>query len=104
MFNYSNFWYYIDKVNNNDIFYENEFLTPVEKYNEYIMTGLRTIWGVNLERIKENFGEYFLKYFLNCSNKYIVTKHLKNENGIITLTDEGKLISDRIISDCFYLE
>ena len=56
-----------------------EPLTKTDGYNEYVMTGLRTIWGVSLEQVEE-FGERYLLYLLDQSKKkkYIHSEHLQN--------------------------
>lgn len=82
---------------------EQEPLTLTDRYNEYIMTGLRTIWGVSLERVEKEFGERYLLYLLNQAKKYIHSEHLQEQNGILTVTKKGKFLSDGIASDLFLL-
>jgi len=67
------------------------------------MTGLRTIWGVSLERVEKEFGERYLLYLLNQAKKYIHSEHLQEQNGILTVTKKGKFLSDGIASDLFLL-
>ena len=82
--------------------YERETLSPTQKFNEYILTSLRTIWGCDLEYIKSNFGE---KYFTHCLKEvknYINTGFVENSKNILTLSDNGKLIADKIVRDVFF--
>tara|TARA_B110000444_G_C18830308_1_gene592821 strand:- start:415 stop:1449 length:1035 start_codon:yes stop_codon:yes gene_type:complete len=92
---------YIEKVNSDDSYFESEKLSNTQKYNEYIFTALRTIWGVELEYINHQFGKkklnYFKKQVINWENKGNV--HV--QNGKYTLTKSGKLYADAIASDLF---
>lgn len=51
---------------------EEEILTKTDRYNEYIMTGLRTVWGVSLEKVKADFGAQFVEYLLKQADKYLI--------------------------------
>ena len=101
--NVSNNNLYVKAINSNKIFFESEKLTKTDKYNEYIMTGLRTIWGVSKDYLKDNFGYKFQKHFTEKSEKYFDSKHLIQKNNIITTTINGKFLSDRIASDLFII-
>ncbi|MCG2610047.1 radical SAM family heme chaperone HemW [Flavobacterium sp. SM15] len=82
---------------------EIETLTQTDRYNEYIMTGLRTVWGVSLERIKTEFGENMLHYLLQNAERYLADEKLILENNILCTTKKGKFFCDGIASDLFYL-
>ena len=82
---------------------ERETLTKTDGYNEYIMTGLRTIWGVSLDKIKTDFGEKYIKYLEKQSEKYIEQELLYIENQILKTTQKGKFLSDGISSDLFMI-
>lgn len=82
---------------------EVEELTKIDRYNEYIMTGLRTIWGVSLKRVEVEFGERYLLYLLDQSKKFILSEHLQITEDILTTTKKGKFLSDGIASDLFLL-
>jgi len=82
---------------------ETEKLTPADSYNEYIMTGLRTIWGVSIQRVHDELGNLFSNYLLKESDKFINQGLLVNDNGIIKTTREGKFLADGIASDLFYV-
>lgn len=82
---------------------EREPLTLIDRYNEYVMTGLRTIWGVSLERVEREFGERYLLYLLDQAKKYIHSEHLQIDAGVLTTTKKGKFLSDGIASDLFLL-
>jgi len=91
---------YIDQIMKNIPDFELETLSLKNKYNEYILTSLRTMWGIDPSYLKENFGEAIEKHFLNQVQKHINNSiSLTNKNYI--LTKDGKLFADRIASDLF---
>ena len=94
---------YIKSIQDNKLPIERETLSKTDVYNEYIMTGLRTIWGVSLEKIKTIFGEKYLKYLENQSKKHILQELLYIENQILKTTKKGKFLSDGIAADLFML-
>ena len=67
------------------------------------MTGLRTIWGVSLERIETEFGTKYLEYLQKQSEKFISDNLLEIENNVLKTTKKGKFLSDGIASDLFLL-
>ncbi len=80
---------------------EKEFLSNDQKYNEYVMTSLRTHWGCDLEHIQNVFGKTYCDSFRKSSQKFIHEgKLLKNGNRVF-LTEHGKLFADGIASELF---
>ncbi len=94
---------YLKAIQNNELPCEAEILTQEDRYNEYIMTGLRTIWGVSLIRIEQEFGPDYLNYLKQQSQKFISDGLLIITDGILTPTLKGKFLTDGIASDLFYL-
>ena len=94
---------YLKAIENNELPIENEILTVSDRYNEYVMTGLRTIWGVSLERIEKEFGVDYLDYLQKQSQKFLDDELLSIENNILKPTAKGKFLTDGIASDLFYL-
>lgn len=90
---------YIKSVNSGKIFYEREELDLKKRFNEYIMTSLRTIWGVDLEYIEKTFEKEGCDYVINLSGKFINYGLMKQEKNTLVLTNQGKMISDNIISE-----
>lgn len=82
---------------------EVEILTANDRYNEYIMTGLRTIWGVSLNRIQKEFGKEVLQYLQKQSEKFIADGLLAVEKNILKTTPKGKFLADGIASDLFLI-
>ncbi len=94
---------YIKSIQGNKLPIEREILSISDRYNEYIMTGLRTIWGVSLEKIKNDFGLSYVEYSENQSKKHIEQELLYIENQVLKTTQKGKFLSDGISSDLFIL-
>lgn len=90
---------YIKSVNNEGVFFEREELDTKTRFNEYIMTSLRTMWGVDLEYIEKTFEKEGYDYVVNMAGKFKDYGLLKQENKSLILTNQGKMISDNIISE-----
>ncbi|MBI5218637.1 MAG: radical SAM family heme chaperone HemW [Bacteroidia bacterium] len=101
--NISNVGKYVESINSGFVPCEKEILNETAKFNDYIMTSLRTMWGTNTDYLRENFGEKRLNNFLKTAEKYQNSGHLKIIDTNIVLTDEGKYISDKIIEDFFII-
>jgi len=101
--NVSNNYIYLKSLEENKLPNEIEILSKTDRYNEYIMTGLRTIWGVSLDRIEQEFGNDYLDYLQKQAQKYINDELLFVENNILKPTQKGKFLTDGIASDLFYL-
>jgi oxygen-independent coproporphyrinogen-3 oxidase len=102
--NIANNTLYIKGVESEGLVFETEKLTQFDRYNEYIMTGLRTIWGVDRKVVGKKFGEQFLDYLDKRVKKYVEKELVKQEENIYILTDEGKFLGDGISSDLFWLD
>lgn len=101
--NVSNNPLYLKAIAENKLPSESEILSKTDQYNEYIMTGLRTIWGVSLEKIETEFGSNYLDYLNQQAEKYISDNLLKLENNILKTTKKGKFLCEGIASDLFLL-
>ncbi|MCY1234561.1 Oxygen-independent coproporphyrinogen-III oxidase-like protein [compost metagenome] len=94
---------YLKEIEANNLPNEIEILSQTDRYNEYIMTGLRTIWGVSLNRIEKEFGESKLRYLQKQSEKFLSDGLLSIENKILKTTPKGKFLADGIASDLFLI-
>jgi len=101
--NIANNTIYIKSLAEDKLPNEIETLTETDRYNEYIMTGLRTVWGVSLDRIATEFGENMLHYLLQNAQRYLDDEKLVLENNILRTTKKGKFFCDGIASDLFWL-
>jgi len=80
-----------------------EVLSERDRYNEYIMTGLRTIWGVSLEKIQKEFGPTYAEYLMVHSEKYVQEHLLFWDKEVLLTTKKGKFLADGIASDLFMI-
>ena len=94
---------YIKSIQENIVPIERETLSTADRYNEYIMTGLRTMWGVSLNEIENNFGVKYSEYIRNQSKKHIEEGLLSNKNGVLKTREKGRFLVDGIASDLFML-
>lgn len=90
---------YIKSVNSGSVYFEKEELDKKTKFNEYIMTSLRTMWGIDLEYVENVFDKEGYDYIVNLAGKFINYGLMKQENKTLVLTNQGKMISDNIISE-----
>ncbi|TRX34041.1 radical SAM family heme chaperone HemW [Flavobacterium sp. ZT3R18] len=101
--NVSNNALYLKSIQEDKLPNEIEILSIADRYNEYIMTGLRTIWGVSLVRIETEFGSEYLEYLHKQAQKFLNDDLLSIDNNILKPTPKGKFLTDGIASDLFYL-
>jgi oxygen-independent coproporphyrinogen-3 oxidase len=76
-------------------------LTTTQRYNEYIMTSLRTIWGCNLEKVNE-FGEQYENHFLKTVQSFLKDEAVFEKDQTYFLSSKGKLLADRIAMELFF--
>jgi oxygen-independent coproporphyrinogen-3 oxidase len=101
--NVSNNTLYLKSIQENKLPSETEILSKTDRYNEYVMTGLRTIWGISLDRIENEFGKTYLDYLNQQAAKYIEDHLLFVDENVLRTTKKGKFLSDGIASDLFML-
>lgn len=101
MWNVRNNALYIAGLQQGEIRSESERLSEEDKLNEYIMTSLRTIWGVDLGFITEKFGDDIAQSVKRKSAKYILSGKMLDEGARLVLTKSGKLFADLIASELF---
>ncbi len=101
--NISNNSIYLKGIGEDTLPSETEKLTTSDRYNEYVMTGLRTIWGVSLDRVENQLGALYRRHLEKESAKFIAQGLLNNDNGILKTTKAGKFLADGIASDLFFL-
>lgn len=94
---------YIKAINAGILPMEVETLSITDRYNEYIMTGLRTIWGVSLKAVETDFGKTYKKYLLEASKQYINQDLLYLDAEHLYITRKGQFLCDGIASELFVL-
>lgn len=81
--------------------FEKEILTSDDRYNEYVMTSLRTCWGCDTEAISRNFGEKYKLHFDRNIVPYLSDGRLVRKGSCYALTEEGMLFADGIAAELF---
>jgi putative oxygen-independent coproporphyrinogen III oxidase len=92
---------YMKAIQAGELPMEIEELTAVDRYNEYIMTGLRTIYGVSLYKVETDYGLHFREYLLKQAHDYIKEHLLYLDGDTLLVTRKGKFLSDGIASELF---
>ena len=95
---------YLSSIEQGQRQHETEQLDTQTRYNEYIITGLRTMWGISTEELKKKFGDRLWKYCLEQASSYLENGKLELHNDRLKLTREGIFISDGIMSDLLEIE
>ncbi len=94
---------YIKALQTNELAFEEEILSPAQGYNEYVLTGLRTIWGCDLAHIR-SIDTRFEAHFLKQSQSFLTTDKMQVQNDNYSLTKTGKLFADNIAMELFWEE
>lgn len=92
---------YIKSINAGELPSESEVLSTIDKYNEYVMTGLRTEHGISLRKVEEEYGIAFLEFLMEQSFKPLRDGFLILENKILKISKKGRFVRDGIASDLF---
>ena len=95
---------YLDGLENGQEYWEDEILTEQDKYNDFIITGLRTIWGISEEFVQNSFAPNYFIHFQKWKEKYLLSGHLLNTFGKVSISPEGLFISDKIMADFMVVE
>lgn len=94
--------YQADLINKKDWFTIEE-LTPKDKYNDLVLTGLRTSWGIRLDQIVAKLDQSFANYFQRKAQPYLENGQLIKNNYTYRLSEKAFLLADRISADLFYI-
>ena len=84
-----------------ELFYEKEILSTDDKFNEYVMTSLRTSWGCDIRKMEADYGDRYAVHFLKNVKKHLDSGIMLIKNNNYILTDEGMLFADGIAADLF---
>lgn len=90
---------YIKSISGGEVPFVREELDRLTIFNEYVMTSLRTMWGIDLAHVETFYDKELHDYLVNLSGKYIRYGLMKREKNTLVLTDQGKFISDNIIAE-----
>jgi len=92
---------YIRKLDESVLPFEKEILTPENKFNEYILTSLRTMWGIDVSLVEKEFGIDKKSVLINRLNDYLNKGMIVQSGNNFVLTREGKFFADRIAAEMF---
>ncbi|MDW8229185.1 MAG: radical SAM family heme chaperone HemW [Saprospiraceae bacterium] len=95
---------YIKAINEGHIPAEREVLTLAQRYNEYVLTRLRTLWGCRLADIAARFGRPFAEHFERHARRFVAAGQVESLDGHYRLTRAGKLLADYIAAELFWVE
>jgi len=101
LWNVSNNTKYVKSLAQNLLPLQEEVLSLEDRYNEYVMTSLRTKWGCSIAEIETNFSSELAAYFRNEIELYVSTQNVLVKNEVYYLSEKGKLLADKIASDLF---
>jgi oxygen-independent coproporphyrinogen-3 oxidase len=103
--NISNNKKYISMIMNNDPHYsEHEDLDTKDRYNEYLLTSLRTMWGIDLDEIQQRYGVNYVKYTQGVADLFLRTGELMKNGSKIRLTKKGIFLADYVVREFFILD
>jgi oxygen-independent coproporphyrinogen-3 oxidase len=101
LWNVSNNTKYVKSLAQNLLPLQEEVLSLEDRYNEYVMTSLRTKWGCSIAEIETNFSSELAAYFRNEIERYVFSQNVLVKNEVYYLSEKGKLLADKIASDLF---
>lgn len=96
-YNPSSIGEYIQKVREYGVAYEEEFETDLERFNEFVMINLRTKWGVSYTDVEQRFGLDICRNLKLNSRRFVDTGELREDDGVLCLTEKGIMLADYII-------
>ncbi len=95
---------WLDSLSRDQPCFDLEMLSPGQRYNEYVMTSLRTMWGCSTDVVLRQFGQDYHRHLLRTAAGWITSGHLTMQNDTLKLTRSGMLFADRIASDFFRID
>ena len=94
---------YIKGVEEGELDYEVEELDLYTRYNDYVLTSIRTCWGMSLSKLRSEFGEELYRYCMRMAKPHEDQGVLENREGVLRLTRKGIFVSDGIMSDLMWV-
>ena len=95
---------YIYAAENGTLDFEIEELDQTTRYNDFVITAIRTCWGMSLDKLKTDFGTRLYDYCLRMARPHIEQGTLQITDGTLRLTEQGIFVSDGIMSDMLWVE
>lgn len=95
---------YLKAIEKNILIYEEEVISEKDRFNEKIMLGLRTLWGINIDELEKEFSSSLMKHFYKELKKLEATKKVRISNQIVTIHPESLFFTDGIIAQFFFID
>ena len=95
---------YIGAIQTGRVAYAEERESTDSLYNERILTSLRTCWGLDLSRLRADFGEARAQYCFEQAQPHIRAGRLALDDGLLRITRAGLFTSDDVMSDLFWVD
>lgn len=95
---------YLKAIEKNILKYEEEVISEKDRFNEKIMLGLRTLWGINIDELEKEFSSSLMKHFYKELKKLEATKKVRISNQIVTIHPESLFFTDGIIAQFFFID
>lgn len=95
---------YLKAIEKNILNYEEEVISEKDRFNEKIMLGLRTLWGINIDELEKEFSSSLMKHFYKELKKLEATKKVRISNQIVTIHPESLFFTDGIIAQFFFID
>ena len=104
MWNIKNNLKYIKSIEQGTHTFTSEILSETDNFNEYLMTGLRTMWGVSFKTVESRFAPKYATHLIDQVLLLTMEGLVSLDGEILTITPKGKFLSDGIISRLFYID
>ncbi|MEG0462391.1 radical SAM family heme chaperone HemW [Bacteroides sp.] len=95
---------YVEGINQGMRVFETEQRDEATRYNEFILTSLRTVWGISLNQLQSTFNDKLYHYCLRIADKHLQSGTLELRNNALCLSRKGIFVSDGIMSDLLWVE
>ncbi len=102
--NLSNNIKYLDFIQHGILPTQSEILNTNDAFNEYLMTRLRTSWGVSIQKINDTFGKHYSDYLEKQVENHLINQRVYWDGDALKVTKKAKFLTDGIASDLFLLK
>ena len=102
--NLSNNIKYLDFIQNGILPTQSEILNTNDAFNEYLMTRLRTSWGVSIQKINDTFGKHYSDYLEKQVESHLINQRVYWDGDALKVSKKAKFLTDGIASDLFLLK
>jgi len=104
IWNISNNIKYINSIKKGELDNDFELLSEEQRFNEYVLTSLRTKEGCNMNYVKSRFSTFLVDFLTVSIKKWLKNGEIEQNGSFYILTKKGKLVADWIASELFYIK